>query len=63
MYFINAADFKMHRLCDWRWLEGDGGSILKQKQYEAAYSATLVKYCEMVCENPGAQAFLVNVRS
>ena len=61
MYFINSKDFKMHRLCDWRWLEGDGGSVLKQKQNEAAYTATLVKYAELVCDNPGAQAFITGI--
>ncbi|MGN1040391.1 MAG: phage major capsid protein, partial [Candidatus Fimimonas sp.] len=30
MYILNTADFHLHQLCDWRWLEGDNGKVLKQ---------------------------------
>lgn len=53
---LNSDNFKLHRLCDWRWLEGEGGSVLKQKDNQACYSATLVKYAELICDHPGAQA-------
>lgn len=58
MYLLNSADFKLHQLCDWRWLEGESGSVLHQVPGKACYSATLVKYADMLCERPMAQAKL-----
>lgn len=58
LYLLNTADFKLHQLCDWRWLEGDGGSVLHQDPSKACYSATLVKYADLLCERPIGQAKL-----
>lgn len=58
MYLLNSADFKLHQLCDWRWLEGEGGTVLHQVPGKACYSATLVKYADILCERPMAQAKL-----
>ena len=56
MYLLNSADFKLHQLCDWRWLEGDGGTVLHQVPGKPAYTATLVKYADLLCERPAGQA-------
>ncbi|MEG1535659.1 MAG: phage major capsid protein [Clostridia bacterium] len=61
MYLLNSADFKMHQLCDWRWLEGEGGKVIKQKNNSATYSATLVKYADMLCDKPIGQARLTGI--
>lgn len=58
MYLLNSADFKLHQLCDWRWLEGESGSVLHQVAGKACYSATLVKYADLLCERPMGQAKL-----
>ena len=58
MYLLNTQDFKLHQLCDWRWLEGEGGSVLHQVAGKACYSATLVKYADLLCERPMGQAKL-----
>lgn len=58
MYLLNSADFKLHQLCDWRWLEGESGSVLHQIPGKASYSATLVKYADLLCERPMGQAKL-----
>lgn len=50
--FINSDDFALYQLCDWEWLEDEDGKILKQIPGKAAYSATLVKYAELVCRKP-----------
>lgn len=55
MYMLNSDDFKLHQLCDWRWLEGDGGRVIKQKSNSATYNATLVKYADMICDKPIGQ--------
>ncbi len=58
MYLLNSQDFKLHQLCDWRWLEGESGSVLHQVAGKACYSATLVKYADLLCERPMGQAKL-----
>ena len=58
MYILNSADFKLHQLCDWRWLEGEGGTVLHQIPGRASYSATLVKYADLLCSRPMGQAKL-----
>lgn len=58
IYFLNTDDFALYQLCDWEWLEDEDGKILKQVPGKAAYSATLVKYAELVCRKPCGQARL-----
>ena len=55
MYLLNTSDFKLHQLCDWRWIEGEGGTVLHQVANKAVYTATLVKYCDLLCERPCGQ--------
>lgn len=59
--FLNTDDFSLNQLCDWEWLEDEDGKILKQVPGKAAYSATLVKYAELICKKPCAQAMLKNI--
>lgn len=59
IYFVNTDDFSLNQLCDWAWLEDEGGRILKQVAGKAAYSATLVKYAELVCKRPCAQGAII----
>lgn len=58
LYALNSDSFSMYELCDWSWLAGDDGSILKQIDKKAAYNATLVKYAELICERPFLQGKL-----
>jgi hypothetical protein len=58
IYLLNTDDFMINQLCDWEWLEDEDGKVLKQVPGKAAYSATLVKYAELVCKNPGGQCLL-----
>ncbi len=57
-YFLNTNDFTFFELGDWRWLEDENGRILKQHQNKPAYSATLVKYTELMCQKPNGVAFV-----
>ena len=57
-YFLNTKDFALHELCDWQWLEGEDGKILKQNPGFPSYTATLVKYADLICDRPLAQAKL-----
>ncbi|MBQ0017551.1 MAG: phage major capsid protein [Clostridiales bacterium] len=56
MYLLNTKDFALHQLCDWQWLEGEDGKVLKQNAGYATYAATLVKYADLICDKPAGQA-------
>ncbi len=58
IYLLNPDDFVLCQLCDWEWMEDDGGRILSRVAGKAAYSATLVKYAELICKKPYAQGML-----
>lgn len=62
-YLLNTKDFTLHQLCDWQWLEGEDGKILKQNPGFPSYNATLVKYADLVCDRPLGQAKLSNINS
>ncbi len=55
VFILNTDQFTLHQLCDWEWLTHSDGSILKQKEGYATYSATLVKYADLICNKPNAQ--------
>ncbi len=61
MYLLNTDDFALHQLCDWQWLESEGGKILKQIAGKPTYNATLVKYAELMCYRPCGQAALKGI--
>ncbi len=61
MYLLNTDDFKIHQLCDWKWLEGEDGKILKQVPGKPIYTATLVKYAELMCSRPNGQGMLSGI--
>ncbi len=61
MYLLNTNDFTMYQLCDWKWLEDESGRILRQNPGYATYTATLVKYCELLCERPCGQGKIMQI--
>ena len=61
MYLLNTDDFVLHQLCDWKWLEGEDGRVLKQNAGYPTYTATLVKYAELVCDKPNGQAKITGI--
>ena len=61
MYLLNTDDFVLHQLCDWKWLEGEDGKVLKQIANKPVYSATLVKYADLICTRPCGQAMLSGI--
>lgn len=62
MYLFNTKAFKLHQLCDWRFLETENGKILRQNQGKPTYTATLVKYCDLICQKPNGQAKLSGIK-
>ena len=61
LYLLNTDDFKICQLCDWQWMEGEDGKILKQVPGKPVYTATLVKYAELLCEKPCGQAVITDI--
>lgn len=61
MYLLNTDDFAFHQLCDWQWLESEDGKILKQVAGKPVYTATLVKYAELMCDRPAGQGMLSGI--
>lgn len=61
MYLLNTSEFNLHQLCDWKWLEGEDGRVIKQNPNHATYSATLVKYADLICNKPCGQAVIKNI--
>lgn len=63
VYLLNTNDFALHELDDWKWMEGDDGRILRQVPGHPVYSAVLVKYAELICDRPAAQAKINGIKS
>ena len=61
MFLLNTKEFNLHQLCDWQWLEGENGRVLRQNEGKPTYSATLVKYADIICNKPMGQAKLTNI--
>jgi len=61
MYILDSREFNLHQLCDWRWLEGDDGKVIKQMPGKPVYTATLVKYADLICDKPSGQARITGI--
>ena len=61
MYLLNTDDFTLHQLCDWQWLEGEDGKVIKQVAGKPVYTATLVKYADLLCDRPCGQGMLSGI--
>ena len=61
MYLLNTDDFTLHQLCDWQWLADDDGKVLKQVPGKPVYTATLVKYADLICARPNGQGVLTGI--
>lgn len=54
-YALSSDNWAIHQLCDWTWLSGDDGGVLARIDGKAGYSASLVKYADLLCSNPAFQ--------
>ena len=61
LYLLNTNDFNLHQLCDWQWLSDDDGRVLKQIPGKPVYTATLVKYAELLCSRPCGQGMIKGI--
>ena len=63
LYMLDTSKFTLHQLCDWEWIEGEGGKIVRQQAGYPSYTATLVKYADLICEQPNGQAKFTGISS
>lgn len=61
MYLLNTNEFNLHQLCDWKWLEGEDGRVIRQALDKPTYQATLVKYADIICNKPRGQAMITGI--
>lgn len=61
MFLLNTKEFALHQLCDWQWLEGEDGRVIKQNANKPSYTATLVKYADIICDQPSGQAKITGI--
>ncbi len=62
MYLLDTSVFHLHQLCDWRFLETENGNVLRQNQGYPTYTATLVKYCDLICDRPNGQGVITGAK-
>jgi len=58
--FLSLADWKIHRMADWAWLDKDG-SIFERVAGKAAWEATLYNFSELATSRPGGNGRLYNI--
>lgn len=51
-YFVDSSVWHLHQLCDWTWLTNNKGEVLHQREGYPTHLATLVKYCDLICDRP-----------
>ena len=58
MYLLDTDCFTLHQMCDWEWLADESGNVLSQKSDYPVYTATLVKYADLICNCPSGQSVM-----
>lgn len=58
IYCLDINEFTFHQLCDWLWLEGENGQVLRLNPLSKNYEATLVKYGNLICKDISKQGVL-----
>ena len=53
--------FTLDQVADWEWIEGETQQVLHQKPGYPTYTATIAKYCDLMCALPGGIARLGGV--
>jgi hypothetical protein len=53
--------FTIDQVSDWEWIEGEAKQVLHQVPGKPVYTATIAKYCDLMCALPGGIARLGGV--
>ena len=57
-YLVDSSMWYLHQLCDWTWLTNNRGEVLHQRDGYPVHTATLVKYCDLICDRPETITFV-----
>lgn len=62
MFMLDTDTFTLHQMCDWEWMTDENGNVLSQKAGYPVYTATLVKYADLICSRPYGQAKIMDIK-
>lgn len=58
---LDTSQFTLHHMGDWEWMQGANGRILSQIAGYPIWTATLLRYADIICDHPGGQAELSGI--
>ena len=61
MDFYDTSLFTLDQVNDWEWIEGEARQVLHQVPGKPVYTATIAKYCDLMCALPGGLARLSGI--
>ena len=61
MDMYDTSLFTIDQVSDWEWIEGETRQVLHQVPGKPVYTATVAKYCDLMCALPGGLARLTGV--
>lgn len=61
MDFLDSGKFYLDQVSEWDWIPGPVGGIFVQNGNTPTYNATLAKYADLMCVNPGGMARLAGI--
>ena len=56
MDMYDTSLFTIDQVSDWEWIEGEARQVLHQVPGKPVYTATIAKYCDLMCALPGGIA-------
>ena len=56
MDMYDTSLFTLDQVSDWEWIEGEAKQVLHQVPGKPVYTATIAKYCDLMCALPGGIA-------
>ena len=63
MDMYDTSLFTLDQVSDWEWIEGETRQVLHQVPGKPVYTATVAKYCDLMCALPGGIARLKGVEA
>ena len=61
MDLYDTSLFTLDQVSDWEWIEGEAKQVLHQVPGKPVYTATIAKYCDLMCALPGGLARLSGI--
>ena len=62
MKLLDTSQFTLYNMGDWDFLKGTMGNILNQIAGTPVWTASLVRYAELICKMPGGQSLLSGIQ-